>query len=222
MKQSAKTPIVIFDWDGTLVDSIGLISRTLSSAAVTLGAELSVDDARQVIGLGLPQAAISLFPAAAPEFIEAFVVEYKRQFIQVALEPQPFAGAAVLLDQLRNQGIALSVATGKARVGLNRALDATQWHDYFFATRCADETRSKPHPMMVEEILSEFRGDAGPVFLVGDTTHDVYLAHNAGVNSIAVTTGAHLQAELEASRPHYLCNSLQEAIEIILKASELV
>lgn len=220
MKQTGKTPIVIFDWDGTLVDSIGLISLTLSEAATALEAELSLDDARQVIGLGLPQAAITLFPSATSEFHDGFIAEYKRRFIQVATEPQPFTGAATLLDQLQAQGFALSVATGKSRVGLNRALDSTQWHDYFFATRCADETRSKPHPLMVEEILSEFDGHAGHVFLVGDTSHDVHLAHNANVTSIAVTTGAHLQSELEASEPHYLCDSLQDAIQIILTATQ--
>ena len=209
------TPVVIFDWDGTLVDSIGLISQTLSTAATTLDVELSVNDARQVIGLGLPQAALTLFPSATSVFHSAFIAEYKRLFIQVALEPQPFAGAAALLNQLTQKGIALAVATGKSRVGLNRALDSTQWHDYFFATRCADETRSKPHPLMVEELLLEFEGEAGSVFLVGDTSHDIYLAHNAGVKSIAVTTGAHLQTELEDSKPDYLCHTLQDAIQII-------
>lgn len=213
-----EVPVVIFDWDGTLVDSIAAISDSLMGAGAEVGHLLTYDQAKHVIGLGLPTAAAVLLPTVSKEVHETFMASYKRRFLARAHEPQPFQDAKKVLDELRKQEICLAVATGKSRVGLDRALGFTGWHDYFKATRCADETRSKPHPLMIEEILHETQHQSAPVFMLGDTTHDLHLAHNAGVQAVGLTTGAHSRDELLSADPHFLGDSLESALMYILNS----
>ena len=213
MKHNA--PLVIFDWDGTLVDSIGIISQTLVDSATTLGASLTLNSAKQVIGLGLPQADQALFPKQSLGFHQQFVAQYKALFVGTACEPMPFPGAMALLQELHVQGFGLAIATGKARFGLDRALRVSGLQDFFTSTRCADETKSKPHPLMIYEILAEMNHSQQPVFMVGDTTHDLFLAHNAGVTAVAITTGAHSKQQLQLANPHCLCENLDQVARFI-------
>ena len=194
--------LIAFDWDGTLIDSTALISGSLQAAAADLGLPVpSHERASHVIGLGLAQALGYLFPELQADRYQHLAERYRFHFLAKDHEVALFEGVRELLPALRAQGYLLAVATGKARRGLDRALEQSGLSPLFDATRCADETASKPHPMMLLELIDELVVTAPRVLMIGDTTHDLQMAANAGTAAVAVSCGAHPAEEL-AREPH--------------------
>lgn len=205
--------LLIFDWDGTLVDSIGRIVTAMRLAAESCDLPRLEDAAiKGIIGLGLPEAIRSLYPQLEePELVERFRTAYSEGYLQ--LEDQPsalFPGVAESLEAFRAQGYRLAVATGKSRHGLQRVLQGRGWLDYFDITRCADETASKPHPLMLQEILAHCRVAPGQALMVGDSVFDLQMASNAGIDSVAVGFGAQPLDSLRAHGPRLAINEFSE------------
>lgn len=207
-----KIELVIFDWDGTVMDSVAQIVRSIQAAARDLDVEEpSEDAAKDIIGLGLPEAMRVLFPSVSEAAREALRQQYATHFVASSKgQAAPFVGAEAMLQGLRAQGMTLAVATGKSRKGLDRVLADTGWAHYFNATRCADETLSKPDPRMLNELLSELDVPVERAIMVGDTTYDLAMAEAIGMASVGVTYGVHSGERLLAHRPLTLCHSLAE------------
>lgn len=194
--------LIVFDWDGTLMDSAAAIVRALQAACADLGvAEPSDERARYVIGLGLGEALRHVVPDLGAADYPQLVERYRHHFLARDHELSLFSGVAELVGELERRGHMLGVATGKSRLGLNRALAASGLTHRFHATRCADECFSKPHPQMLEEIMNELGAVPERTLMVGDTTHDLQMARNAGTASVAVSFGAHGREALQAERP---------------------
>ncbi len=213
--------LVVFDWDGTLVDSTGRIVECLHRAADDTRLPLLAPERyRSIIGLGLPEALLALYPdtdAATREFLRS---RYAHHYIAAEDDPcRPYDGAVRLLDALRARGIRLAVATGKNRPGLTRAFRNTGLGDYFVSSRTADETRSKPHPLMLEELLAEQRIPAPAAVMIGDTSFDLEMARLAGVPSVGITHGAHDADELLRHAPLALADHLDEILDILEMAA---
>lgn len=190
--------LIVFDWDGTLMDSEAKIVNCMQAATRDAGvADPGAAAIRHIIGLGLHEAMSALFPDR-PASIRAELVEhYRRHFLELDNTAMPlFPGVAEGLEGLAGQGYLLAIATGKARRGLNRVLDETGLHDMFVASRCADETFSKPHPQMLEEILDLTGVEARQAIMVGDTVYDMQMAGNARVPGLAVSYGVHPREQL--------------------------
>lgn len=201
--------LIVFDWDGTLMDSAGAIVSSIQRAAADLGLEApSEARARHVIGLGLVDALRHALPELEPSHYGEIVERYRHHYLSRDHELSLFEGARELLADLAEAGYLLGVATGKSRVGLDRALDVSGLGDFFHATRCADECPSKPHPQMLHELMEEFAVAPEATLMIGDTTHDLLMAKNAGVPAIAVAYGAHPVAALEAEAPLYCAESV--------------
>lgn len=196
--------LLIFDWDGTLVDSIGRIVEAMHQAALACGLP-RLDDAavKAIIGLALPEAIAVLYPELDDRACrERFIRHYSECYLALEIEPSAlFPGVAEALEAFRAQGFRLAVATGKSRHGLARVLKGRGWCDYFDITRCADETASKPHPLMLEEILRHFQLPPARALMVGDSSFDLQMAHNADMDCVAVGYGAQPLAVLQALRP---------------------
>ena len=193
--------LVIFDWDGTLMDSTGVIASCLQSACRDL--ELRVpadDDARYVIGLGLADTLKHVAPGLDEEGSRRLAERYRHHFLAREHEAPLYDGVRDLLADLHRRGRRLAVATGKARRGLERAMDATGLRPWFEVTRCADEGFAKPHPDMLLALLERTGVERSRAVMIGDTTHDLDLAANAGMDAVAVSYGAHAAALL-ATRP---------------------
>ena len=193
--------LVVFDWDGTLMDSTQVIAASLQDACRDVGVAVpSERDAKFVIGLNL----IDTFNHVAPDLDGAgrqrLSERYRHHFLARESEMPLYEGVREMLNDLRSRGHRLAVATGKARRGLDRALDSTGLRDCFEATRCADEGFAKPHPGMLLTLLDITGVDAPHAVMVGDTTHDLELAANAGIDAVSVSYGAH-DEELLATRP---------------------
>lgn len=202
---------VIFDWDGTLMDSTHHIVGALIAACRDLGLrEPTVQEAGWVIGLSLQSALYRLVPDLSAGNADAFVARYKIHFQQLQHEMVLFEGQAALLRDLRDRGIVLAVATGKSRRGLDAAIARLDLRSVFDATRCADDARGKPDPDMLEQLMAELAVKPDEVLMVGDTTHDVLMAHAAHVDSLAVAYGAHSLAELESARPSALVRTVPD------------
>ncbi len=192
------TEVLIFDWDGTLSDSVARIVHCLQLAAAEVGLAVpSEAEGREIIGLGLGEALAQLFPGARRGQLDALKASYSRHYLVLDQSPAPFfAGVMETLHQLRDQGYRLAVATGKSRRGLDRVLDGHGLGRFFDATRCADETLSKPHPLMLQELLAHFAVDPHRACMVGDTEFDMAMAVSAGVPRIGVAYGAHCASRL--------------------------
>ncbi len=202
--------LIVFDWDGTLMDSTSTIVRCIQAAAKDLG--LPTPDksaASYVIGLGLLDAMQVAVPDLDPMYYPKMVERYKFHYLTQDKDLSLFDGVDDMLKDLAGQGYFLAVATGKSRVGLNRALNATNLLSLFDATRCADETFSKPHPAMLMELTRELGQDMGRTLMIGDTTHDLQMAINAGAAGVAVEFGAHASTQLAALNPLYSANSIR-------------
>lgn len=210
MKMARKQyDLIVFDWDGTLMDSTATIVKCIQAAARDLG--LPVPDqkmASHVIGLSLPNAMQRAVPELAEKEYARMVERYRYHYLTKDHELTLFEGVRAMLDDLAQQGYFLAVATGKTRVGLNRALNDTGLLSYFDATRCADETFSKPHPAMLQELTRELGQDMARTVMIGDTTHDLQMALNAGAAGIAVQYGAHPSHELDELKPVYSADSV--------------
>lgn len=203
--------LIVFDWDGTLMDSTATIVSCIQAAAKDLG--LPVPERKQaayVIGLGLQEAMQTVLPGLDSKYYPHIVERYRYHYLAKDQGLTLFDGVREMLTELSQQGYFLAVATGKSRVGLNRALDAANLLSLFDATRCADETFSKPHPAMLQELTRELGQDIRRTVMIGDTTHDLQMAINAGATGIAVHYGAHDAPELEALAPVFAASSVAE------------
>jgi len=208
--------IAIFDWDGTLCNSIDHIVEAMQGAAAERGvAAPEVSAVRNIVGLGLPQAIATLFPELDEPARGELAATYSRHFADPGRAPaQLFSGALETLEALRARGIELAVATGKSRRGLNRVLDSLGLADFFEATRCADETRSKPHPQMLLEIMAARDKTAQQVVMIGDSEYDLAMAREAGVQSVAVSFGVHDRERLSAYQPLAVVDELPALLEL--------
>lgn len=194
--------LVVFDWDGTMVDSTRAITDSIRQAAEDLGLPVpSRERARHVIGLGLLEAIHYAVPTIAREQLPAFVERYRHHYLQEDALLKPFDGIPELLRELEDAGVMLAIATGKSRAGLDRALERTGWKRHFITTRTADEGAPKPDPWMLDDICAELATPPENAVMIGDTTHDLGMAQRAGAPAVAVTYGAHPVAELRAMRP---------------------
>jgi phosphoglycolate phosphatase len=206
-----KFDLIVFDWDGTLMDSTATIVKCIQSAAKDIGLPVpSEQAAAHVIGLGLGEAMQAVMPDIDPALYPKMVERYRYHYLTKDHELVLFNGVREMLAELSTEGYFLAVATGKSRVGLNRALNAAGLLSLFDATRCADETFSKPHPAMLQELTRELGQDLRRTVMIGDTTHDLLMANNAGASAIAVEYGAHPVHQLQACRPIYSAKSVPE------------
>lgn len=193
--------LIIFDWDGTLMDSTRLIARSLQRACADVGITVPTErDALFVIGLNMADTFNLVAPGVDEQGRAQLAERYRQHFLAEEHEAPLYEGVVPMLSELHGRGRQLAVATGKARRGLERALDATGLRPWFAATRCADEGFAKPHPGMLLMLLDMTGVEPRRALMVGDTTHDLELAANAGVDAIAVSYGAHHE-ELLATRP---------------------
>jgi len=209
IQDSAQTRLIVFDWDGTLVDTTAAISGAMQCAAADLGLEVPDDRlASHVIGLGMDDALRLAVPALQAHQRPAFFERYRQHYFARATELVTFPGAAELLSDLRQMGVMLAVATGKSRVGLERALEQLGWRRLFEATRCADEGEPKPHPWMLEDLFDELSVHPREAVMIGDTSHDLRMAEAAGCRAVAVSYGAHPKEHLLAHQPFALVNEV--------------
>lgn len=203
--------LLIFDWDGTLMDSAGVIVDSIQRACLDIGVPAPSERAsRQIIGLGLAQALQTLLPDLATDAYPRLVERYRHHYLGRDIDIPLFAGVDAGVPALAGRGFTLAVATGKSRIGLARALDSSGLGGCFAATRCADQTHSKPHPAMVLELIDELDADPARTLVIGDTSHDLLMAANAGVASLGVTYGAHEPDDLHPHAPLALLDSFAE------------
>jgi phosphoglycolate phosphatase len=201
--------LIVFDWDGTLMDSAAMIVDSVQSAARDLGLEPPSDErARHIIGLGLGDALRHAMPDLPEDHYPELVERYRHHYLSRDHQLVLFAGADALIRELSENGFRLGVATGKSRTGLDRALIHTGLGDLFHGTRCADECHSKPHPQMLDELMTEFAVPPAQTLMIGDTTHDLLMARNAGVDAVAVSYGAHPRDVLEEVSSVYCAASV--------------
>jgi len=196
-----KYALIVFDWDGTVIDSAGTIAGCIQDASRDLGLEVpTLERASHVIGLGLSDSLRIAVPGLRREQYAQFVERYRVHFRAREDSMRVFPGIEALLRELSG-GRSLAIATGKSRRGLDRSLDATGLRAYFSASRCADETHPKPHPAMLLELMNECAIDRSETLMIGDTSHDLEMARDAGVDALAVTYGAHAEDALRACGP---------------------
>lgn len=211
--------LVAFDWDGTLFDSTAAIVLSIQDAVRDLGhTPPSSEQAAYVIGMSLNRALAHAAPHVPaqqlPELIRLYSQHYLRRQQQLTL----FTGAIELLHGLRQRGVLLAVATGKSRVGLNNVLEHVALKGMFDATRTADETASKPDPLMLHELMAELGTTPERTLVVGDTTHDLQMAINAGCPSAGVAWGAHDVSNFCACRPAFIAHTMAELHNWLLPA----
>lgn len=203
--------LIVFDWDGTLIDSTATIARAIQHAAADLA--LPVPDlatASHVIGLGLHDALARAVPDLPQARVAEFSARYRYHYLANEESLDLFGGARELLEWIARAGRRLAIATGKSQAGLVRALAATELAPLFAATRCADQTSPKPHPAMLLELADELDVALDRVLMIGDTTHDLQMARAARASAVGVTYGAHPRAQLAALEPLALVDSVAD------------
>lgn len=207
--------LLVFDWDGTLFDSIGWIVECLQRAALESGLEVpSEAAAKSVIGLGLHEAVATLYPGSSPELAIHLAGVYRRHYgARPMAELGLFAGVREMLRELKDEGFRLAIATGKGRAGLDHCLRATAMESFFHATRCADEAASKPDPAMLRQLMGELAVAPERTLMIGDSVHDLCMARNAGVRAVAVSCGANASEELAAWQPLACLRTTAEFLE---------
>lgn len=204
--------LFIFDWDGTLFQSIDLIQNSIVAAGREVGENIPVAVARSIIGLGLKAAQKQLFPhftGAETDLLTRFHRAYRQHYEAGEGEIRLYAGVTELIGQLHAQGKVVAVATAKSRAGIDRSLEATGLKVFVSHSRTPEECRPKPDPQMLHEILGEAQVSADRAVMIGDTTHDLLMAKNAGVAAVALTHGAHSYAELSGMSPAAVCDDIQ-------------
>jgi phosphoglycolate phosphatase len=203
--------LLVFDWDGTLIDSADAIVFSIQSACRDLGLPVP-DNARasHVIGLGLKDALAYAVPGLPPQDYGRMVERYRVHFLARDAGIPLFHGAAQMLSALRDAGHTLAIATGKSHAGLARALDNTGLRPLFSASRCADQCAPKPAPDMLLELMDELEASESNTLMIGDTVHDLQMAAHAGVPAVAVSYGAHAKAALQALSPMACVGSIDE------------
>lgn len=204
--------VVIFDWDGTLIDSAGKIISCMQQAARDADLVPPADESvRNIIGLGLDLAIERLYPAEAERKRAEVREHYSRNFIAADRSPCDFfPGVRDLLASLQEKGVQLAVATGKSRKGLSRVLGNLEMETFFAATRCADETASKPDPLMLHELCEEFAIRPKEAVMVGDTEYDLEMAQRIGMPSVGVSYGAHAVERLVRWQPLQIIDAFAE------------
>jgi phosphoglycolate phosphatase len=193
--------LVVFDWDGTLMDSEARIVSCMQRAAADAGFPIPTPAAaRDIIGLGMTEAVGRLFPTAAPSRVDDLINAYREHWLGNEVEAETmFGGALDLVSGLHRSGYLLAVATGKSRRGLDKAFEESGLGTFFHASRCADETFSKPHPQMLEEILTDLDMSPADALVIGDTEYDMQMAGNAHVDAVGVSHGVHSAERLLAN-----------------------
>lgn len=216
MQSNNQYQLIVFDWDGTLMDSVSRIVASMQSAAKALNFRVpSADEVKAVIGYSMEEALIRVFPECNSSVLLMLTERYRHCYIQQQHSCPLFEGVEDLLRKLKHDGYLLAVATGKARVGLNSVLDETQLGQYFVTTRCADETKSKPHPQMLLEILQELVIPSDKTLMVGDSEMDLTMALNANVDSVGVSYGAHGIEQLKLAKPKTIINQPLELLDFL-------
>ncbi|WP_411407821.1 HAD-IA family hydrolase [Pokkaliibacter sp. CJK22405] len=216
--------LIIFDWDGTLVDSKERIGLSMQRAAKDAGQPVpSLEAVYPYIGLGLPEVIEALFPDADAVLHQSIKTFYSHHFFELDQQPAVlFAHAEETLGLLRERGYRLAVATGKSRRGLNRGFDKTGWRCFFESSRCADETTSKPDPRMLNEILGELGVAPERALMVGDTSFDLQMAELAGMDAVGVSYGVHPLERLQSANPVKMIHSLRELSDWLITGKEFV
>ena len=203
--------LIAFDWDGTLFDSTALIVKCIQAAVRDVGGTVPSDqDAAYVIGLGLMQALAHAAPDVPRERYAQLGERYQHHSAREQNRISLFEGVLPMLESLRERGHLLAVATGKSRRGLDEALHTVELQGRFHGSRTADETAGKPHPLMLMELMAEFGTSPERTLMIGDTTHDLQMALNAGCASLGVSYGAHEPQAFEALRPRAVLHSVAE------------
>jgi len=204
--------LIIFDWEGTLLDINAHIISSVRTAVSKVQVEFPGDDAiREVMGLSLPAAIQHLFPAIGATKQAELFREFRNAYIALNETSAPlYPNVEVVLKSLSEQKIKLAIATGKGRIGLEHDLTQSKVRSYFVATRCAEETFSKPHPAMVLELLDELHTEPGNTLVVGDSSNDILMAKNANVKSIAAAYGTNSKEELARYEPDAIILSINE------------
>jgi phosphoglycolate phosphatase len=207
-----KYKLTIFDWDGTIMDSQQNIVNALTAVISELKlATRTLDELKNVIGLGLTEAIFYLYPELDDSQNQQFATLYRRSFLSSKqAPPKLFNGISKMIHQLQSSGVMLAVATGKSRQGLQYSMDDSGLEKYFHATRCADETCSKPNPQMLEELLDEFSLSADEAVMIGDTEYDMQMANNIKMDAIAVSYGVHEMHRLAKFNPITICHQVQD------------
>lgn len=211
MARHRRFDLIAFDWDGTLFDSTALIARCIQAACNDVGAPVPTQrDASFVIGLGLVDALQRAAPSLPRERYRELADRYRHHYFAQQHEVVLFDGTVPMLQALKERQHWIAVATGKSRRGLDEALASVQLRSMFDATRTADETATKPDPRMLNELMAEFGVAPERTLMIGDTTHDLQLAVNAGAASVAVSYGAHAPAEFDQYTPLCIVHSVAE------------
>ncbi len=203
--------LIAFDWDGTLFDSTALIVKCIQAAVRDVGGTVPSDqDAAYVIGLGLMQALAHAAPDVPRERYAQLGERYQHHYVREQNRISFFEGVLPMLESLRERGHLLAVATGKSRRGLDEALHSVELQGRFDGSRTADETAGKPHPLMLRELMAEFGTSPERTLMIGDTTHDLQMALNAGCASLGVSYGAHEPQAFAALQPRAVLHSVAE------------
>jgi phosphoglycolate phosphatase len=203
--------LIAFDWDGTLFDSTKIIVRCIQRAVVDVGGAMPSDkDASYVIGMGLMQALAHAAPDVPKEKYPELGARYRYHYTAQQNDIALFDGVLALLEQLKARHHWLAVATGKSRRGLDEALGSVQLRGMFDGSRTADETAGKPHPLMLQELMREFDAEPQRTLMIGDTTHDLQMAVNAGCAAVGVSYGAHEPGDFHALGPLFIAHTVAE------------
>ncbi len=212
---SKQYELIVFDWDGTLMDSESRIVACMQAAVEDAGAEpISNEAVKGIIGLELGKAVQTLYPEGDAEFVQKMVDRYRHHYIVQDKTPSPlFEGVEATLQQLHDRGLLLAVATGKGRRGLDKVLDETGLRPLFHTTRCADEAFSKPHPDMLEQILAEMGVEPQAALMIGDTSFDLQMAQSAKVDAVAVSFGVQHCDNLLQYKPLLCVDSIPDLLQ---------
>ena len=211
MNRPRQFDLICFDWDGTLFDSTAIIVRSIQQAVLDVGGQKPSDEAASyVIGMALMPALAHAAPDVPKEKYPLLGERYRHHYLATQHDISLFDGVLPLLADLKSRHHWLTVATGKSRRGLDDVLASRQLHGIFDGSRTADETAGKPDPRMLHELMREFGADPERTLMIGDTTHDLQMARNAGVASVGVSYGAHEPHDFGALGPRYIAHSVAD------------
>lgn len=210
--------LIAFDWDGTLFDSTAIIARCIQCAVVDVGGAMPSDKAAAyVIGMGLMQALAHAAPDVPKQKYPELGARYRHHYLAQQNDLSLFEGVLPMLDELKARHHWLAVATGKSRRGLNDVLHMVQLKGVFDGSRTADETAGKPHPLMLQELMREFGTEPDRTLMIGDTTHDLQMALNAGCAAVGVSYGAHEPADFGSLNPLFVADSVPSLHDWLLR-----
>ncbi|MDO8249296.1 MAG: HAD-IA family hydrolase [Rhodoferax sp.] len=214
---SRQFDLIAFDWDGTLFDSTAIITRCIQNAVRDVGGVVPSDrDAAFVIGMSLTQALAHAAPDVPEDKYPELSARYRHHYMTHQNDISLFEGVLLMLSDLKSRQHCLTVATGKSRQGLDEALQAVELKGVFDGSRTADETAGKPHPRMLQELMREFGVEPARMLMIGDTTHDLQMALNAGCPSVGVSYGAHEPDAFHALSPRFVAHSVRELHDWLL------